>query len=186
MANSWQSLRISGAWRRKVRFQPDDRGSFAELWRASWVSDLPSAGGGMGQANLSRSRQGVLRGLHVHRRQADLWVVVEGHPYVALVDIRPVLERDGAPVRETVDAAPGDALYLPEGVAHGFYARDPITLVYFVTKEYDGTDEFGFAWDDRAAGVDWPTAEPILSARDRDNPTLGELVEQIRQQTSVR
>jgi dTDP-4-dehydrorhamnose 3,5-epimerase len=134
----------------------------------------------MRQANLSRSDARVLRGLHVHRRQADLWVIVDGHPFVALVDVRPVLTGARPPAVETLDAGPGDTLYLPAGVAHGFYARDPITLVYLVTNVYDGTDELGFAWDDPDAAVPWPDRAPILSGRDTSAPPLRELVDRLR------
>ena len=189
MINSWRPLAMSRAWRRTIQFHTDSRGSFGELWRARWLDDLRSDGQAeprMRQANLSRSHPGVLRGLHMHMRQADLWVVLEGHPFVALVDVRPLLAGAGGPKAETVDAGPGDAFYLPERVAHGFYARDAITLVYLVTNEYDGSDELGFAWDDSAAAVDWPTKQPILSARDQANPSLDDLVASIRQQRSDR
>jgi dTDP-4-dehydrorhamnose 3,5-epimerase len=134
----------------------------------------------MRQANLSRSDARVLRGLHLHRHQADLWVIAEGHAFVALVDVRPLLAGTGGPRVEALDASPGDTLYLPAGVAHGFYARDPITLVYLVTNEYDGTDELGFAWDDPQAAVPWPDREPILSGRDASAPSLAELIERLR------
>jgi dTDP-4-dehydrorhamnose 3,5-epimerase len=75
---------------------------------------------------------------------------------------------------------------IPTGVAHGFLALDDLELVYLVTNEYDGTDELGFAWDDPSAAVPWPTVpgtpdgRPILSDRDRSNPTLHELVASLR------
>ncbi|CAN5853195.1 dTDP-4-dehydrorhamnose 3,5-epimerase [soil metagenome] len=172
--DGWTPGRIPGVMRRSIAFHPDDRGSFGELWRASWTTAL---GDPMRQANLSRSAARVLRGLHYHRRQADLWIVVDGHPFIALVDVRPALRGEDEPVVETMDAGPGDALYLPEGVAHGFYARDPVTLVYLVTSEYDGSDELGFTWDDPSAAVPWPDREPILSARDAEAPTLARLLE---------
>ncbi|MDP8904239.1 MAG: dTDP-4-dehydrorhamnose 3,5-epimerase family protein [Chloroflexota bacterium] len=168
-----------------MEFHDDERGSFGELWRASWLEQL-AAGAEMRQANLSRSRAEVLRGLHMHLRQADLWIVVEGHPFVALVDVRPLLEGTGGSRPETIDAAPGDVFYLPERVAHGFYARDPIALVYLVSNEYDSTDELSFAWNDPEAGVSWPTRQPILSERDQANPSLRELVATMRQQIADR
>jgi dTDP-4-dehydrorhamnose 3,5-epimerase len=134
----------------------------------------------MRQGNLSRSDARVLRGLHLHRHQADLWVIVEGHGFVALVDARPAVAALGPPTVETLDAGPGDTLYLPAGVAHGFYAREPLTLVYLVTNAYDGTDELGFAWDDADAGVRWPDPDPILSGRDASAPPLQELIERLR------
>jgi dTDP-4-dehydrorhamnose 3,5-epimerase len=179
----WIPLALSGTWRRRITLHPDARGMFGELWRDEWTRDLAPDGvqRAMRQANLSRSDARVLRGLHLHRRQADLWVIVDGHPFVALVDVRPSLEGSGAPVVETIDASPGDALYLPAGVAHGFYARDPITLVYLVTNLYDGTDELGFAWDDPEVAVPWPDRSPILSGRDANAPSLRELVQQLRE-----
>lgn len=181
-AYGWTPLAIPGAWRRSITFHPDGRGAFGELWRHDWTAGLARSGAqpDMRQANLSRSDARVLRGLHLHRRQADLWVVVDGHPFVALVDVRPMLAAGGPPVVETVDAVPGDTLYLPAGVAHGFYARDAITLVYLVTNTYDGTDELGFLWSDRDAAVPWPDTEPILSGRDEGAPPLRELVDRLR------
>ena len=65
----------------------DQRGSFRELWRAGDFPDEPFV-----QANLSTSAAGVLRGLHLHQRQDDLWIVAEGRAFVALVDLRPMLD----------------------------------------------------------------------------------------------
>ena len=66
------------------------RGSFRELWRAGDFPDEPFV-----QANLSTSAAGVLRGLHLHRRQDDLWIVADGRAFVALVDVRPMLDGSG-------------------------------------------------------------------------------------------
>ncbi len=184
--------RIPGVRWGAVAPHGDVRGSFRELWRASWFPGLDASSAGMPdprfvQANLSTSAVGVLRGLHLHRRQLDFWVVEEGRAFVALVDIRPLLEqRAPRPIVEvrTVDA---DAtVEIPAGVAHGFLALEPLRLVYLVTGEYDGTDELGFAWDDPLAAVPWPAVPqspaglPILSGRDGDNPSLAELVGRIR------
>jgi dTDP-4-dehydrorhamnose 3,5-epimerase len=156
----------------------DERGSFRELWRAS-ASDIAYA-----QANLSTSAPGVLRGLHLHTRQDDRWIVTAGRAFVALVDVRPLLSDPAAlPLVATRELGPDETVDIPAGVAHGFLAIGPLELVYFVTNEYDGTDEAGFAWDDPAAAVAWPVMPPggpILSARDAANPTLAELVVRLR------
>ena len=71
-------------------------------------------------------------------------------------------------------------------MAHGFLALEPLELIYLVTNWYDGSDELGFAWDDPAVGVAWPTlaatadGRPIVSERDASNPSLAELVARIR------
>ena len=138
------------------------------------------------QANLSTSAAGVLRGLHYHRRQLDYWVVATGRAFVALVDVRPAVSGAGSTVVETRELAADDWVVIPVGVAHGFLALDPLELVYLVTNEFDGDDELGFAWDDPAVGVPCPavsaTADrrPILSDRDRSNPSLAELVARLR------
>ena len=167
----WQTTPIPGVLRGSVQPAEDRRGSFAELWRASrlgTVVDRPFV-----QSNLSRSMAGVLRGMHFHRRQTDFWILAEGTATVALCDIRPILDGRGpSPVSHTFDMTPGESVLIPEGVAHGFYAPEPMALVYFVTNEYDGTDELGFRWDDRTAHIQWPVDSPILSDRDADNPSL--------------
>jgi dTDP-4-dehydrorhamnose 3,5-epimerase len=173
----------------------DERGSFRELWRQSGAGPLDPADAGAApgsdvrfvQSNLSTSAPGVLRGLHYHRRQLDYWVVSAGRAFVALVDVRPLMAgRDQPSAVETRELEPDEWVIIPAGVAHGFLALEPLDVVYLVTNEFDGTDELGFAWDDPAVGVPWPilrvTADgrPILSDRDRSNPSLADLVASVR------
>lgn len=159
----------------------DERGSFRELWRAGEFPGEPFV-----QANLSTSAAGVLRGLHFHRRQNDLWVVAEGLALVALVDVRPLLDGSGEAILETRELRPDEWVFIPTGVAHGFLALEPLQLIYLVTNEYDGSDELGFAWDDPAVAVAWPAppgsadGRPILSGRDALNPPLAELLVHLR------
>ncbi len=170
----------------------DARGSFRELWRASERPILPAELAGAErarfvQANLSTSAQGVLRGLHYHRRQLDRWVVTAGRAFVTLVDVRPAVAGSGPAVVETRELAADEFVEIPVGVAHGFLALEPLELVYLVTNEFDGSDELGFAWDDPAVGVPWPApvagtpdGRPILSDRDGSNPSLAELIARLR------
>ena len=167
----------------------DPRGSFREVWRASAfdpAETAPEPDARFVQANLSISAAGVLRGLHLHRRQLDLWFVAGGRAFTALVDVRPMLAGADAPRVETHELAADDWVSIPAGVAHGFLALEPVRLLYLVTNEYDGSDELGFAWDDPLAAVRWPIVpetadgQPILSDRDRANPPLAELVVHLR------
>jgi len=134
----------------------------------------------MAQANLSRSSKGVLRGLHFHRHQSDLWLVLEGRAFVALVDLRDAAPEAGHPPTATLELRANEALFLPVMVAHGFLALERLTLAYLVSKEYDGSDELGFAWDDPLAAIDWPDPSPILSGRDAANPSLREVLTGLR------
>ena len=172
----------------------DGRGSFRELWREDTFGPIDPALAGVPlgdaarfvQANLSTSATGVLRGLHLHRRQLDHWVVTTGRAFVALVDVRPMLGGGPTPRVETRELGEDDWVDIPTGVAHGFLALEPLDLVYLVTNPYDGSDELGFAWDDSLAAVPWPAittsqdGRPILSDRDRTNPTLEVLVDRLR------
>ncbi len=136
----------------------DDRGWFAELARAS---GLPKP---IRQVNLSRSRRGVIRGLHFHERgQDDVFVCLDGTVRVV------VLDRASG---ETFSADIGDdnpvAVYVPGVHAHGYEALTDCLFAYLVTEEYDADDpdEHGVPWDDPRVRHLWSTSSPILSTRD--------------------
>jgi dTDP-4-dehydrorhamnose 3,5-epimerase len=156
---------IPGATLNFLETHADERGSFAEIMRAA---GFPNA---FVQANHSRSRAGVLRGLHYHRHQADLWYVVRGRLQVGLADLR---ERRSRPATASLvmDSDDPAALYVPPGVAHGFLALTDVDLIYFVTRYFDATDEFGVAWDDPALAIPWENTNPIMSERDRSTSPL--------------
>jgi dTDP-4-dehydrorhamnose 3,5-epimerase len=158
--------RIPGVLLHHPRVHGDDRGRFVEIFRAAAMPE-PFV-----QCNHSRSAAGVLRGLHYHTGQADLWYLAAGRAQVGLVDLRP---GGGDPVVETfeLDGERPASLYIPRGVAHGYLALTPIDMIYWVTSEYNPADEHGLAWDDPQLGIEWQLAEPpVVSARDAANPTL--------------
>ena len=160
---------LAGVERIDLTAHQDERGSLAELYREGWLGDRPA----MVQANISLSKKGVLRGLHFHRTQADYWVVLSGKVFVGLFDLR-----EGSPTfRSRGQAELGEdrtALYLPPGIAHGYYAFEDSTVLYFVDRYFTGEDEFGVAWNDPEIGIEWPEQSPLLSDRDRSNPPLAE------------
>ncbi len=165
---------LRGVVRTQVDLRADERGSFGELWRNSWTEGL---GLEFVQANISRSSAGVMRGLHFHERQWDLWVFLAGHAQVALVDLRErIAGSTASPPTLVEELGEGQGLLIPPGVAHGFWALDEVSLLYLVTNEYDGTDEHGFAWNDPLAAVAWPGNAPILSERDAAAPLLRDVV----------
>ena len=136
----------------------DGRGWFAELIRAS---ALPKA---IRQANLSRSRKGVIRGLHYHERgQDDLFVCLHGTARVVVLD-----RETGEVFTEDIGDDNPVALYVPGVNAHGYEALTDCLFMYLVTEEYDASspDEHSIPWDDERVHHIWSTASPILSARD--------------------
>lgn len=192
-SNAQGESKLAGVRYGSLNLIVDRRGSFAEIWKASAFGELTAEATGQPsarfvQANLSTSAQGVLRGLHYHRRQLDYWNVISGVALVALVDVRPVIaDATAHAIVELREMTAGQNVVIPTGVAHGFLALQPLQLLYLVTNEYNGTDELGFAWDDPAVGISWPSisgtpnGRPILSDRDLSNPTLVELVNSLRQ-----
>ena len=136
----------------------DERGWFAELIRAS---ALPKP---IKQANLSRSRQGVIRGLHYHERgQDDLFACIQGTARVVVLD-----RSSGEAYTEDIGDENPVALYIPGRHAHGFEALTDLLFLYHVTEEYDpdDPDEHGIPWHDARVRHLWSTSSPILSARD--------------------
>src|SRR4051812_17288765 len=96
----------------------DDRGYFFESYRRSWIP----GGREMVQGNCSFSKQGVLRGLHYHLKQADLWAVPSGMVRAVLYDFRQSSPTSGALQVVEIGERNPVGLYIPKGVAHGFYA----------------------------------------------------------------
>lgn len=165
---------IEGVHVLRLTPHPDERGRFQEAYKRSWIPQAPE----MVQSSLSYSRQGVLRGLHFHKRQADYWTVARGHCRVTLVDIRSESPTFRRTMQFEMSEASPAGVYIPTLVAHGLFAVEDMTLGYLVTQEYDpaNPDEFGIAWDDPELAIDWGTDAPILSQRDRENPALAEVL----------
>ena len=158
----------------QLRVFEDERGRFMETFRQAWFPERPWD---IVQANRSDSHAGVLRGLHYHHCQVDFWHVAHGAIRVGLADLR-----RSSPTRGAVQVFEiGDGnlvgVFIPVGVAHGFYALTDATLTYIVDNYYDGADECGVAWDDPDLAVPWQAIAPSLSLRDRANPRLRDIPE---------
>ncbi len=167
-----ESERIAGVRIVSLQSFADARGRFCETWRAEW---FPGAAP-MIQGNRSDSVAGVLRGLHYHLRQADYWYVTRGRVLIGLYDLRRSSPTRGG--RETLTIGDGAEIgvYIPPGVAHGFYTLTDCTMTYLVDAYYDGgADELGVAWNDPTLAIPWPSASPSLSPRDQANPPLAAL-----------
>ena len=156
----------------------DDRGYFRETFQRSAFAE----GGldpGFVQANMSKSRKGVIRGLHFQREPAAVAKLVgaaQGRIFDVAVDVRPGSPTFGRWVGEELSADDGRMLYVPEGFAHGFCALEDETLVtYLMTGEFSPEHDGGVRWNDPEIGVEWPIEEPILSPRDQELPLLGEI-----------
>ena len=149
----------------------EERGFFMETWQARAFAeaglDLRFV-----QDNHSRSRQGVLRGLHyqVRQTQGKLVRVVQGEVYDVAVDLRRGSPTLGQWVGVTLSAENKRQLWVPPGFAHGFYVTsEDAEFVYKCTDFYAPEHERSLRWDDPALAIDWPLVDgkaPLLSAKD--------------------
>lgn len=154
----------------------DERGFFLESFRRSVLSDL-----GMGvdfvQDNHSRSRQGIVRGMHYQLGMAKLVRCARGAIFDVLVDVRRGSPTFGRWEGFELSDSNHHQLYCPDGFAHGFCVLSDIADVLYKTSTYyDPELEGGFAYNDPDVAIEWPAGvEPVASARDRNAPPLAEL-----------
>lgn len=157
----------------------DERGFFLETFRADrYEESLLQGSQRFVQDNHSRSRRGVLRGLHFQTRrpQGKLLRCVAGEVYDVAVDVRPDSPQFGQWVGVTLSAENKHQLYVPPGFAHGFQVvSDSADVEYKCTDYYDPEGEGGVRWDDPELAIPWPLPDPLVSAKDRELPTLDAL-----------
>jgi dTDP-4-dehydrorhamnose 3,5-epimerase len=155
-----------------IRVFADERGRFMETFRREW---FPWINWDKMQGNRSDSKRHVMRGLHYHLRQIDYWYASSGMIRMAMVDLR--ASSPSYMAVETLEIGEDNltGVFVPVGVAHGFLALTDATLTYLVNNYYDGSDERGVAWNDPALNIPWGIEEPLLSARDAQNPLFKDI-----------
>jgi dTDP-4-dehydrorhamnose 3,5-epimerase len=154
----------------------DARGFFQETWQQARYAEAGIAGKFV-QDNLSRSRRGVLRGLHFQQPnpQGKLVYVLEGEVYDVAVDIRRGSPSFGRAEGFSLSAENHRQLYIPPGFAHGFCVLSETALfAYKCTAPYDPACEATLRWDDSDLGIAWPIEAPELSDKDRGGLRLVE------------
>ncbi len=155
----------------------DERGFFLESYsartlRAHGITTI------FVQDNHSRSVRNTIRGLHYQagEGQVKLVRVLTGAILDVAVDIRWGSPTFGRWFGQVLSADNFLQMYIPVGFAHGFCVLSDIAdVAYKCSSYYAPQDERGLAWDDPAIGIDWPVSDPILSARDRQHPTLAQI-----------
>jgi len=180
-----RELSIAGAWEFTPVLHGDDRGVFLEAFKADVLSDLIGHRFELAQVNTSVSAAGVLRGIHfadVPPGQAKYVTCSVGVILDVIVDIRvgsPTFGRWDAVLLDDVDRK---AVYLSEGLGHGFCSlADGSTVTYLCSTGYNPTAEHGVNPLDPDLGIEWPTVgrdgtplEYELSAKDVAAPSLAQ------------
>lgn len=149
----------------------DERGFFMETWNQKSFEELVTGKPTQFvQDNHSKSKKGILRGLHYQtaNTQGKLVRVVSGEVFDVAVDIRKDSPTFGEWVGEYLSADNKRQLWVPEGFAHGFYVTsNEAEFVYKCTDFYNQNCERSIKWDDESLNIDWPLCEkPILSEKD--------------------
>ena len=155
----------------------DHRGFFAETFSERAWMEIGVAVHFV-QDNHSRSAFGTVRGLHFQSGagQPKLVRVARGRVWDVVVDIRRGSPTFGEWESFELDDQRNLQLFIPVGFAHGFCVlSDVADFVYKVGSYYDPDAERGIAWDDPALAIPWPVPDPIVSARDQQNPTLRDI-----------
>jgi len=155
----------------------DDRGFFFESWNAR---ALAAAGvdAQFVQDNHSRSRRGVLRGLHyqVEHAQGKLVRAVIGSVFDVVVDLRRSAPTFGRTLGIELSADNRKMLWVPPGFAHGFLAlSESVDFLYKTTDYWFPEHERTLLWNDPALGIAWPLdGEPVLTAKDAAGTPLAQ------------
>ncbi|MBA7553487.1 dTDP-4-dehydrorhamnose 3,5-epimerase [subsurface metagenome] len=133
------------------------------------------------QDNHSKSKYGVLRGLHFQKEpyaQAKIVRCIRGEIYDVAVDLRKNSPKFGKYVGVNLSEENKYQLYIPKGLAHGFLVLSEVAdVIYKVDNVYAPEYEAGIIWNDADINVEWPIKKPIVSQKDRNLLTLKELIE---------
>jgi len=155
----------------------DQRGFFLETWNKDRYSKAGFPDVNFVQDNHSRSKKGVLRGLHyqLKKPQGKLVQVYRGSVFDATVDIRKGSPTFGKWFGVELNDKNHLQLWVPPGFAHGFCVlSDEVDFCYKCTEFYDPQDEGGVIWNDNEIGIEWPLKEVTTSEKDKKYALLSQ------------
>jgi len=162
----------------------DERGFFLETYKKEDFDEKAGIKGEFIQDNHSKSKYGVLRGLHFQKEpyaQAKIVRCIRGEIYDVAVDLRKNLPTFGKYTGVILSEYNRYQLYIPKGFAHGFLVlSDAAEVIYKVDNVYASDYETGLIWNDPDVNIPWPNDNPILSQKDQKLPTLRELIGNIK------
>ena len=173
-------LDIEGAWLAESPIWSDDRGFFREWFKSEDIEKATGKKFLIEQANISISSRGTLRGIHYSiapRGQAKWVTCVAGSIRDVIVDIRTDSKTFGKWVAVELVGNSGKAVYISEGLGHGFIALEENTAVaYLVSTPFSPTHEFEINPLDKELAINWDMdlGDLKISEKDKNAPTLAE------------
>ena len=159
----------------------DERGFFYETFQAERYK-AAGVNADFVQDNRSRSSRGVLRGLHFQKTkpQGKLVSVTEGEVFDVAVDLRPESNTFGQYEAVLLTGENKLQFFVPAGFAHGFCVlSETADFQYKCTDYYDPSDESGLLWNDDNLAIQWPIEAPLLSDKDKIQPTFNKIKYQL-------
>lgn len=156
----------------------DDRGFFSRTFDAATARSVGIDPDAFRQDSQSRSRGGVIRGMHGRRGGGEAKLVRCAHGAIqdVVVDIRPESPTFARWQSFRLDDETLHTLYIPRGFLHGFQAlTEGADTCYRIDAEHDPSEDVGVRWDDPELAIDWPRPATVVSARDRAAGSWAEL-----------
>lgn len=156
----------------------DDRGFFSRTFDADVARRVGIDPAGFLQDSLSRSAQGVVRGLHLRVGAGETKLVrcSAGAIFDVVVDLRPWSSAYRQWVSFSLDGHHQQSIYVPAGCAHGFQAlTEPADTAYRIDRAHDPAEDLTIAHDDPELAVPWPLPVTLMSDRDRQARPLKDL-----------
>jgi dTDP-4-dehydrorhamnose 3,5-epimerase len=165
------NTRVQGAFLIESSSSADDRGTFTEVYQLRSLAERGWHGGFVRSAISHNHKSGTLRGLHYQRAphsEAKLVTCIRGAVYDVIADIRPDSPTFGQWDGYELTPENRRALFLPEGVAHGYQTLcDETTVHYHLSDYYSPQLGAGIRWDDPTLAIRWPLPPSRLSDQDQ-------------------
>lgn len=172
-------LGIQGSFLIQTPTHGDDRGFFREWFKAEELEKSTNKKFPIAQANLSRSKKGVVRGIHFSTAplgQAKWVTCASGSIWDVVIDIRPDSPTYKSWIAQELRAEKGNSVFIGEGLGHAFVAlEDDSVISYLLSTPYAPEFELAINPLDPEIGIDWPISPLQLSARDQSAPGISEL-----------
>jgi len=164
--------KIPGCFELLPRVHKDIRGRFVKVFQKDFFKQngLETC---FSEEYYSFSHQGVIRGMHFQLPPCDhvkLVYCVSGEVLDVVFDLRKESPTYGHFEVIKVNASMANCVYIPKGLAHGFYTSSQAIMVYNVSTVYSPHYDAGILWN--SFGMVWPIADPIISARDQSFPAF--------------
>ncbi len=174
--NNIEKTSIPGLLILKRPISFDERGFFRELFHKDELEKVSGIKFEGVQMNHSHSKPKVIRGIHAEQWNKIIYPV-SGAVFIAIVDLRIDSLTFGKVETFNINDKNRVGLFIPNGLANSLCVIGEVAVdyIYLVDRYWDGSDTRAIAWNDPDLNIDWPIKDPLISERDKNNPTLRDL-----------